>query len=248
MRTFHFFHLIFLALLFSCNDTPNHTVETETESSEYVGPAEPLIVDSEAIGIEYDSKVPQSPWILFELRNSNVEKKGADSFSYRSDNSFVWNILFYNSQTQEKHLLRDRPAMRILNYKSLDAYSSNDRSQTSIALSHPFNNVSLYQIQEEDANQNGQFDDADPSFLYISEPNGDDFRKISPDSYHVSRYVYNEESNYILMMLFSYAKTEGKVQYSAQSQPYIYALDSLSRTGFLLDKNEFQQLKNLQPK
>ncbi len=124
--------------------------------------------------------------LLFPL---SIGGEGKDrKFSSYKDNYYGhWNLIFYNTQTSQYHLLTDKK-MIIKNYQT-DIDKVNKSSH----------NYIFYTIISDDYNKDKTLNDKDPHYLYISDKSGNSFRQISPSCYNLVNWKFIRNTNKVVM-------------------------------------------------
>jgi len=175
-----FKYLIFTGLilsLFSCSSNNNDIniqkgIRGDTSNTtSSVLLAAPQVIDSSHIVIY--------PLIL-EKRTS----EGGFSSSYSSEKMSYWNLIFYNTDNNTQHLLVKDKKIAIHAIKRSDSYSSSSDNFWVGGINIFKNNI-FYDVVSKDFNQNNLLDDADPTYLYVSDKQGFNFRPLSPDNYSI---------------------------------------------------------------
>jgi hypothetical protein len=119
---------------------------------------------------------------LYPLILENTTDRSGFSKS-RGQRTSYWNLLFYNTETNDQHLLTEDKKIVIF---SIDINESS--SSKSCMRSNGFDvykdNI-FYEVVSQDYNQNGYLDDNDPTYLFISDKQGNNFRRLSPDNVSV---------------------------------------------------------------
>ncbi len=239
--------LILLLSFFSCNNKGKEYVEESDNHSLTISQkTDGTPINPKAIDFNSFTSIDNTHWIRFELGDENYPSSSGSFESSRNEKGYTWNLLFINTETGEKYLLRDRPYMRILRHET-PSLSSSSESVEIVEKPTITPDFTIYSIIEEDANLDNTFNRYDPTFLYTSDSLGKNFKKISPQGYHVSKYDYNMETQEIVMMLHTYKSQENKVQYSEQTYPYIYFKNRPLESIFLLSPEETNELKGFRP-
>ncbi len=164
--------------------------------------ASPVAVDSTAIltdkqntlnvGENTSYEIDSSGILMFPLTNKTKERKGSSYISKREYNNYWWNIIFWNSKTGTYHLLTREKILIAPN--SNNSFSNEER----IALPQPY---LFYHVIAEDYNKDKILSEEDPLYLYLSDKNGDAFRRVSPSGYHLISWKFIVPSGKLLMTL-----------------------------------------------
>ena len=136
------------------------------------------------------SEIDSSGVLMFPL--AMAEKgRGSDIISKEMPGNTYWNIIFYNSQTGQHHLLSERK-MLINNY---DEYKGDGISIPQI------NNSLFYNVITDDYNHDKKLTSDDPQYLFITDKTGHNLQQISPSGYHLMKWNYIERTNKVIMTL-----------------------------------------------
>ena len=139
--------------------------------------------------------IDSSDYILLPLAAPLLAKEGKAQNTYYEEASYksganYWNLIFYNTRTRESHLL-DTGKMLIR-----ELFVNNLEMHGRFA-----DQLVLYSIITRDFNGNGQLDPDDPGYLYISDKEGRNFRRVSPENASVQSWEFPGKRNFILMKL-----------------------------------------------
>ena len=170
--------LFLIVMLLSCQDNRPQigSIEAENLSTEQI--------DSILMEFKFKYEAP----ILLDSANQLLipistyllkDKKTYTKSRYRSDGfPRYWNMLFYNSQTGATRLLTE-DKIRISEY-----YTKADSRGSKMAL---YKKV-LYKISDIDFNKDKKLDEKDPQFLFSSDFDGGNFKRISPLNEHLQSF------------------------------------------------------------
>lgn len=137
--------------------------------------------------------IDSSGYVVFPLaaplfdRNRQVESVFFSKSSYKDGGGDYWNLVFYNTVNREAHLL-DTSRILIRNF-----YVNNAGKMAAFA-----NRYIFYEVAVKDFNGNGLLDYGDPVYLYCSDLEGKNFRRISPENCHLVDWTVPEKSNIVL--------------------------------------------------
>lgn len=138
--------------------------------------AEPQTIDSSNIVIY--------PLIL--EKESYGSSYGSSSGGQRTS---YWNLIFYNTETENQKLLTTDKKILIysINFgsSSSSSYSSADLWTNGINV---FKENIIYTAVSKDYNANKQLDQNDPTYLFVSNRDGTNFRQVSPDNYNITSW------------------------------------------------------------
>lgn len=187
--------LVFLsvAIFTACSDR-NKDVNLQeqikkdtTANSQQIIFAEPQTIDSSHIVIY--------PLIL--QMGSYGSSYGSSSGGRRTS---YWNLLFYNTESQNQNLLTADKKILIysINFagSSSSSHSSNNLWTNGINI---FKENIIYTAVVKDYNANNQLDENDPTYLFVSNRDGKSFRQISPDNYNINHWEVVKGTTKIIM-------------------------------------------------
>ena len=187
---------------------------------------------TEIVSINYDNpiQINSSPSVIYPLLlSTNVSKYEYGSSSSGGSSTF-WNFVFYNTATEEYHLLDDKNKMLIYSYNFASS-SEEDYIQRNTSLhDNNLDTISLnkfiyYDVVVNDYNKDGILNSDDPTALFISDLNGKNFKQISPDTVQVDFWKTIQNSNKILMMVTGYNKKDKKFDSQGHTTPLVYDLN-----------------------
>ncbi|MBP6236800.1 MAG: hypothetical protein KA536_11680 [Saprospiraceae bacterium] len=119
-------------------------------------------------------------------RRTKLSKDGY----YSDDFPRYWNILFYNRETGENRLLTENK-LRISYIHAKRKNLDEDEKIMSKKI--------LYEIGDIDFNNDKTLDDKDPEYLFSSEINGLNFKRISPINEHLQYFEVIPKSEQLLI-------------------------------------------------
>ncbi len=140
----------------------------------------PIIIDSSNLVL-----IPISTELL--ERRTKYSKDGY----YSDDYPRYWNVLFYNRKTGDTRLLTE-DKIRI---SRIHINEDNEYDEGSKILKEKV----LYEIGDTDFNKDGKLNNKDPEFLFSSENNGTNLKRISPKDEELQYFEVVPKSNQILI-------------------------------------------------
>jgi len=180
MRSFIFLSTIFT--LISCGQNKKEAQSLLNE----VDPKQGLNIQMNRF-----SEIDTSGILMFPLSMSETNADGG-SLAYKEiPSSSFWNIIFLNSKTNYYHLLSDKKIL-IRNYDF--KYSENGRADIGQTSRHIF-----YSVTSEDFNNDKRLTDEDPKYLYLSDKEGNNFRRISPQNCDLQNWKFINSTNKVLI-------------------------------------------------
>jgi hypothetical protein len=184
--------LLSFSILIACSDSSQDVNLQErlkkdtTVNSQQIIFAEPEILDSSHIIIY--------PLIL--EKESYGKSYGSSSGGQRTS---YWNLIFYNTETQNQSLLTmDK---KILIYSMNFGSSSSSSSSADIWTDgiNVFKENIIYTAVARDYNSNKKLEQDDPTYLFVSNREGINFRQISPDNYNISSWEVVKGTTKVIM-------------------------------------------------
>lgn len=138
-------------------------------------------------------EIDTSGVIMFPLSKDDSERK-VIKYSYEDmSNKNYWNIIFYNSKTNEYHFLSERK-MLIEKYDYYKGGSEGENYNISKTLKNIF-----YTIRTDDFDGDKNITTKDPQYLFISDKFGMNLKQISPANYNLNTWKYIKSSDKVVM-------------------------------------------------
>jgi hypothetical protein len=205
-------------ILAACNDTKQDVnlqqdlKNDTTAKAIQIMFAEPQIIDS-------------SHFIIYPLIFERTSYEGYGSSS-RGEETSYWNLIFYNTETAQQHLLI--PNKKILIY-SINLSSSSSSSSVDIWKNgiNIFDSNIIYTAVSKDYNLNNQLDQFDPNYIFVSDKEGNSFRQISPEDYNISSWDVVKGTSKIIMQGQKDANGDKKFDANDTTIPLIVDLTTM---------------------
>jgi hypothetical protein len=158
-----------------------------TANSQQIIFAEPQTIDSSHIVIY--------PLIL--QKESYSSSYGSSSGGQRTS---YWNLIFYNTETQNQNLLVTNRKMLIysINFGASSSSSNSSDNVWTNGINVYKENV-IYTAVAKDYNANKQLDENDPTYLFVSNKDGTNLRQISPDNYNINSWEVVKGTTKLIM-------------------------------------------------
>lgn len=137
------------------------------------------------------SEIDSSGVLMFPLSMGESEGDGGSLAYKKMPGNNYWNIIFLNSNTNEYHLLSDKK-MLISDYNATP--SSGRTVDIRVGQQYIF-----YLVITDDFNKDNMLTDADPTYLYFSDKEGNNFRQVSPTGYDIQHWQYLKSANKVMM-------------------------------------------------
>lgn len=171
--------------------------------------------------------------VMYPLTYAIATKKekggiGISKSYARSSSGPYWNIAFYDPNTGNSNLLDSGHVMRINSFEQLKGQM-------------------MYMIKYTDYNGDGQLDHEDPTYLFVSDLGGRNFKQITPDGLHISGLQVIAKSSAVLIQGITDSNHDKKFDESDDIVPMIYnpekadvAKETIGKSG----KNEISKVFN----
>lgn len=221
------------ALLPACE--PKAAAPVATETKPLTAAAQQARIERLKLDFNAPVLIDSSIYVMYPLVLSAGED-GEDEYGSFSKGGgraeTYWNIVFYNTATGESHLLSDAQQMVI---HSLGPQESGSGSQTFTAAEFAayqkagtsrVQKLLYYAVRITDFNRDGLIDAKDPSYLFVSDRAGQNFRQISPANYHVNDWETLKGTNKILLRATAATIDNQSFSEKDQAVPFIYDLNT----------------------
>ncbi|GAO42712.1 hypothetical protein FPE01S_01_17280 [Flavihumibacter petaseus NBRC 106054] len=109
--------------------------------------------------------------------------------------SSCWNMIFLNLRTNEYHLLSDKKIV-IRDYEFYNSGDYNTSYRTTINKSDKF---LFYTVTSDDYNKDKKLTSEDPTYLFVSDKEGRNFKQISPSNYDIQKWKFIPSVNKIII-------------------------------------------------
>lgn len=209
MKSYYF--LLITIFFFSCEkimQQPN-IINNALETSETEANPENLLLK-----INNPIEIDSSGIIMFPLKMKQKGKRYSSSSYKTIPENQSWNMLFYNSNTNETHLLsEEKMLITSYNYKTSRAYASH-------------NNYIFYEIIKDDWNADKLLNSEDPTYLFVSDKKGKNFKQISPKNHDLVDWITLSNNKLILFTKIDKNKNK-KFDKNDEIFPIEVSLDSL---------------------
>jgi hypothetical protein len=186
------FVFLLLSVLTACSDSNREVNLQETLKKDTTGAsgqiifAQPQIIDSSHI-------------VIYPLILEKESYSSGYSSSSGGQRTAFWNLIFYNTETGSQRLLTNDKRLMIYSINFAPPSSSSNSVYNSTNGINIFEENIFYSAVGNDYNANGQLDDDDPTYLYVSNRDGSGLRQISPDHYNISSWEFVKGSSKIIM-------------------------------------------------
>jgi hypothetical protein len=169
--------------------------------------------------------IDSSDYVMYPLSLTEIvtEEKAEYGGSYSERATTYWNILFYNPRNNQSHLLTPEKLV-ISSYAGQNSGNSSDSdgSQKAYLRASAADKLLYFSATTTDFNHDEQLTDTDPTYLFISDKSGEDFRQVSPDSLHVTGWEIQRNTGKILLQATQDSNHDRKFCEGDESIPYVY--------------------------
>lgn len=244
----HFSFLWIILFMVSCGPDRNRQQNQTVTDGVSADSAAVLNDPKNNLNIQMNSfsEIDSSGILMFPLSMGESERSGS-SLSYKEvPGSCCWNLIFFNSTTNEYHLLSERK-MLIRNYDFQDGSDDN----TDVTQTHKY---ICYRITSDDYNKDRKLTDEDPDYLFVSDKEGKHFRQISPSGYDIQNWRFVKSANKVLMTVKKDSDKNNKfddndevttfeVEIDKETEPHeVFSTDFKNKLKVLYDR-DWKRLK-----
>ncbi|WP_375473583.1 hypothetical protein [uncultured Nostoc sp.] len=187
--------MIVAALSFSCKSSVSRNVEQAKATEK--PKLQPNLIYGDLI-IKEQSDYLMIPVSLAEQN----EDKGIDlnlSRSYENERNQLYNIIFYQKQGSEAHLLLNKKAI-ITSFDLLEIK----------AAKKPTTRVWLYKIIDQDTNTDKKLNNEDATIGYLSDLSGKNLQQITPNNTRIISWVVVPSENAIFLKIIKDSDNDKK--------------------------------------
>ncbi len=178
----------------ACSDEPQNVNLQEklkkdtTVTSQQIIFSQPQTIDSTHI-------------VIYPLIFQKETYGGSYGSSGGGQKTSYWNLIFYNTETEHTNILTSERKILIYTFNlgsssSSSSYSSDNSWANGINI---YKDNIIYTVVTNDYNANKQLDENDPTYLFVSNRDGTNFRQISPDDYNISSWEVVKGTTKIIM-------------------------------------------------
>lgn len=227
-------HITFIfaltTFLLSCNKPVDKPIEAKPLTEEQ----QTAKLDKLKLDFNQPVLIDSSVYVMYPLtlNNNEEEKRGFIESSSYSSPTIYWNIIFYNTANGEYHLLEEKRKMVIYSYnpRNSNNYStSSSSSDFNKYLESGYNYVDkllYYSVTVLDFNNDGKLNAQDPSYLFISDKAGRNFKQVSPDNVNVTDWQTIKGTNKILIQVTKDTNNDKVFNNIDETIPMVYDLNT----------------------
>ncbi|MEO6229279.1 MAG: hypothetical protein ABJB11_10925 [Ferruginibacter sp.] len=228
--------IIFVASLFSCsNDNEDinlqRRIQTDTSAkATTILFAEPQVIDSSHI-------------VVYPLVLERTSYGSGFSSSSGGARTSYWNLIFYNADNSTQHLLIDNKKIVIYSFKLSGNSSSSSIDKWTEGINIYKNNI-FYDVVSSDFNQNKYLDIDDPTYLYVSDKQGNNFRQLSTDNYNVISWEVVTGTSKIILQAQKDNNSDKKFDQNDQVIPLVVDVSTGKIATETFSQNYIDSLKS----
>ncbi len=207
-------YIIVLVVMASCNSKSTTSKNNNAQEQSIADSLAVLNDPKSNLNIQTTtfSEIDSSGVLLFPLRMGESEREGG-SLSYKEiEYNHYWNIVFWNSHNKEYHLLSNKKML----IKSYDLNSIDEFAKNHV-------NYIYYSIITEDYNKDNNLNEKDPTYLYVSDKQGNHFTQISPSNCDLQSWNYIKSTNKLILTLMK--DSNKNLKFEADDEVVTYAVD-----------------------
>ncbi|MHC5768012.1 MAG: hypothetical protein ACYTXI_20775 [Nostoc sp.] len=222
--------MIVAALSFSCKSSVSRNVE-QAKATEKPKPQQNLIYGDLIIKEQSDYLM-----IPVSLTEQN-EEKGIDlslSRSYENQrNNSLYNIIFYQKQGGEAHLLLNKKAI-ITSFDLLEVKAADK----------PITRVWLYKIIDQDTNTDKKLNGEDATIGYLSDLSGKNLQQITPNNTRIISWVVVPSQNAIFLKIIKDSDNDKKFTKEDKTNFVRVNLDKIGMGTEIISDQIEQEIKS----
>lgn len=181
----------------------------------------------------------------------NTSEGESDSYGSKSRTNTYWNIAFYNIETGKSHLLTSSRKMIIEHYgaaetsSGMSVYSSGNSAGHASPGYRQVAQLLYYSIKVDDYNHDGVIDYKDPTYLFTSDKEGNDFKQISPDNYSVDSWQLTESAGKVLIQAKRDTDNNKAFDDDDITTPFVYTIRSGGSAKEIFSKEFNSEVKQM---
>jgi len=223
--------LILLFTVSSCNMLKKRSSDdkkTKSEENKKEIDKENQKEKSEDMQLKFNQPVliDSSVYVMYPLMlEDNDEERGIVSKSYGSQIVY-WNIVFYNTENGEYHLLDSNRRMAIHSYAQGNIRSTSGSTTFNAPGYSQADKLIYYWVTTTDYNRDEKINLVDPKYLFISDKEGKNFKQISPDNFNVVNWQVINGTNKILIQAVKDVNNDKKFDKEDEAVPFVYDITS----------------------
>lgn len=224
-----FFCLIPLLVLFaSCRDSQNETSQNLSNA----------VVENQKDSLKIQTyefeEINNTGILIFPLEMSENDNKRKTDYK-DVGNYGHWNLVFYNTQTKNYHLLSDQKMI-------IERYFIPDLDELKKEEQLPF---LFFTIKIDDYNQDRLLDHKDPTYLFITDLEGKNLKQISPKNMDLVDWKYIQSSKNLILSSKVDSDKNRKFDHYDEIRSFILPIDSLNQPKELFSEEFKDELKEL---
>ena len=195
---------------------------------------------SALLNVQMDQFVPvdSSGVLMFPMQMGQRTDESGNSYYKETPESSYWNIVFLNTQTGEHHLLTEEKII-------LDSYYLSENEQVGEEDRKKSYRHIFYVGRNVDFNRDKMITGKDPVALFVSDREGRNFRKISPQNASLRNWQYFPESSRVVMVASADSDKNSQFDLNDEISSYEVILNQNETPKPLFDQAFRQKLKTL---
>ncbi|HSZ85036.1 MAG TPA: hypothetical protein VK787_03350 [Puia sp.] len=194
--------------------------------------ADPQVIDSSHIVIY--------PLILEKTTYGSGFSSGS------GERTNYWNLLFFNTETNQQHLLSSDKKIVIFSINTGESSSSS--RDTWIDRIDVYKDNIFYEVIAKDYNQNNYLDDNDPTYLFISDKQGNNFKQLSPEDYNIKSWTVVKGTTKIILQAQKDNNNDKKFDAADKVVPMMVDVTSGKIAQETFNQNYIDSLKSIMTK
>jgi len=153
-----------------------------------------------------------------------------------------WN--FYNTDNNTQYLLTDdkRIVIYSININGNSSSSSSDAWSEGINV---YENNIFYDVVSKDFNQNNYLDIDDPTYLYVSDKKGNNFKQLTPDNYNITSWDVVKGTSKIILQAQKDSNGDKKFDGNDEVIPLIVDVNTGKLATETFNQNYIDSLKQV---
>jgi len=195
-------------------------------------------IDDTRLNILPSEQISNSDVYIYPIGSALKKNSRGSYYSKKVDAYRIWNLIFYNLKTNEKRILFADKVPIIEEYPNENDFQYMDKREIDYhKLKKTRKDKLFYKIIDTDFNKNGVIDYADPSNLFMSDLNGENFAKISPTDINLQTWKFMDSTKNVIEIT-GYKDSDENLKFES---------DKDEKVILLLNLNNLQQIKNIFP-
>lgn len=188
--------------------------------------------------------IDSSHIVIYPLILEKASYGSGFSSSSGGERTSYWNVIFYNADNNTQHLLTEDKRIVIYSININGSSSSSSSNIWSEGINIYENNI-FYDVVSKDFNQNNYLDVDDPTYLYVSDKKGNNFRQLSPDNYNITSWDVVKGTSKIILQAQKDNNGDKKFDGNDEVIPLIVDVNSGKLATEIFNQNYIDSLKKV---